>query len=296
MKVNIKDLKKNPNNPRNIRGEKKEELICSLLTFPEMLEYRDIVVDEDNVILGGNQRFQALLEILKMSENTIKTHLRKCDQGEEWAEEKLRFWMEWKQNPTVSIEVVSLTDEERKEFIIKDNADFGEWNNEKLNMFYEDIMNLPTMIINEDKVVFSENVKNEPKTNLTEEREQKHEELVSHEEKDAKMSEIESFGSSDRDMINEVSSSDEFPEKVSEGGSVIDETIHKEIGSIGNNEPNIAQHIEDDFVDYAIINGEKIPVTRNEFDSFMDRLSKYREEYGSSIGFINFLKNGIRKY
>lgn len=296
MKVNIKDLKKNPNNPRNIMGDKKEELICSLLTFPEMLEYRDIVVDEDNVILGGNQRFQALLEILKMSENTINTHLRKCDQGDEWAEEKLRFWLEWKQNPTVSIEVVSLTDEERKEFIIKDNADFGEWNNEKLNMFYEDIMNLPTMIINEDKVVFSENVKNEPKTNLTEERESKHEELVSHEEKDAKMSEIESFGSSERDRINEVSSSDEFPEKVSEGGSVIDETIQKEIGSIGNNEPNIAQHIEDDFVDYAIINGEKIPVTRNEFDSFMDRLSKYREEYGSSIGFINFLKNGIRKY
>lgn len=312
MKININELKLNPHNPRDIESKKKEELICSILTFPEMLEYRDIVVDNEYVILGGNQRVSALRAILNMGDNTILSHLKKCNQGDEWAEKKFEFWKKWKQKPEVWVEVASFTEEERKEFIVKDNADFGEWNNEKLNMYYEDIIDLPTMIINEEKVVVGEPTNED--IGLFSGGQEQTEEQYNDEEKT--MAEIED---AELDAVPEISSTTEIPssepsantdlsdvvearhedsgridEKKEKMDEVMDETLKEEMRSIGNNEPNVAKHISDEFVDYIIINKEKIPVTQKEFDSFMDRLEKYLEKYGSPIGFITFLRNGIR--
>ena len=57
--VNIKEVKNNPNNPRLIKDDKFKKLVQSIKNFPEMLNIRPIVVNEDMVILGGNMRYKA---------------------------------------------------------------------------------------------------------------------------------------------------------------------------------------------------------------------------------------------
>lgn len=54
-KLKLKDIKPNPDNPRVIRDWQFEKLKKSIQDFPQMLEIRPIVVDENNIILGGNQ-------------------------------------------------------------------------------------------------------------------------------------------------------------------------------------------------------------------------------------------------
>lgn len=95
VKVNIKDIKLNPNNPRVVKDIKFKKLVKSIQDFPEMLELRPIVVDEDNVILGGNMRYRALQEA------GIKE--------------------------VYIIKALGLTEEKKKEFVIKDNVSYGEW-------------------------------------------------------------------------------------------------------------------------------------------------------------------------
>ena len=98
--VDIKSVKPNPSNPRHIKDHKFTQLVKSIRHFPEMLQLRPIVVDADNIVLGGNMRLKACIEAgLK----------------------------------EVPIIVASeLTDEQQKEFIIKDNVGFGEWDWEQL--------------------------------------------------------------------------------------------------------------------------------------------------------------------
>jgi len=91
----LSEINPNPNNPRVIKDDKFKKLVESLKTFPKMLEKRPIVVDENMVILGGNMRFRAAKEA-GYKEVWI-------DVAEDW------------------------TDEEKREFIIKDNASGGEW-------------------------------------------------------------------------------------------------------------------------------------------------------------------------
>jgi hypothetical protein len=93
--INISELTVNPNNPRIIKDEKFEKLVQSIKEFPDMLKYRPIVVDENNVILGGNMRFKA------------------CKAA------KL------KQVPIMKAN--ELTEAQKREFIIKDNVSGGEW-------------------------------------------------------------------------------------------------------------------------------------------------------------------------
>jgi len=93
--VNISELTVNPNNPRVIKDEKFEKLVQSIKDFPDMLKLRPIVVDENNVILGGNMRFKA------------------CKAA------KL------KQVPVMKAS--ELTEAQKREFIIKDNVSGGEW-------------------------------------------------------------------------------------------------------------------------------------------------------------------------
>ena len=105
--MNIKNIKPNPSNPRLIKDDKFNKLVESIRTFPEMMEKRPIVcvTDVDGKIfpLGGNMRFKALQELKykEIPDNWIQM-------ADEW------------------------TEEQRREFVIKDNVGFGEWNWEDL--------------------------------------------------------------------------------------------------------------------------------------------------------------------
>jgi ParB-like chromosome segregation protein Spo0J len=92
--MKIKDIIPNPNNPRIIKDDKFAKLVQSIKEFPEMLELRPIVIDEDNMVLGGNMRLKACIEAGLTD---------------------------------VPVKVATLTEEQKKEFIIKDNVGFGEW-------------------------------------------------------------------------------------------------------------------------------------------------------------------------
>src|SRR5574344_1855089 len=100
--MKITDLKLNPNNPRIIKDDKFKKLVTSLSEFPEMMEKRPMVcvTDADGKLypLGGNMRLRALKE-LKYKEIPDSWIML----ADEWSEEK------------------------RKEFTIKDNVGFGEW-------------------------------------------------------------------------------------------------------------------------------------------------------------------------
>ena len=94
-KVKINSITENPDNPRTIKGEKFNKLVKSIKDFPEMLKIRPIVVNDDNVILGGNMRYKASIRA-----GLSEVHIIKAS---------------------------GLTDEQQKEFIAKDNVGFGEW-------------------------------------------------------------------------------------------------------------------------------------------------------------------------
>ena len=93
--IPLSDLVFNEDNPRTISEEKFESLKRSLNAFPEMLNARPIVVDENNVILGGNMRARAMAAI-----GLTKAEVHRV---EGW------------------------TDEQKAEFMIKDNVGFGDW-------------------------------------------------------------------------------------------------------------------------------------------------------------------------
>lgn len=96
FRIEIGKLKPNPKNPRIIRNHKYLELLESIRSLPEMLKVRPICVDNDMVILGGNQRHKACLEL-------GLTHVY-----------------------ALNLDKI-FTKEQQKEFIIKDNVSFGEW-------------------------------------------------------------------------------------------------------------------------------------------------------------------------
>lgn len=100
QKIDINLIKLNPNNPRIIKDEKFKKLVKSIKDFPEMLNIRPLVLNKDNVILGWNMRFRALKEA----------------------------WI--KEIPVIIAE--NFTEEQEKEFIIKDNVWFWEWDFEML--------------------------------------------------------------------------------------------------------------------------------------------------------------------
>ncbi len=93
--VKISQVKPNPRNPRIIKDDKFKKLVKSIQDFPEMLELRPIVVNEDMVVLGGNMRLKACIEAGLKEVPVIKAS--------------------------------DLTQDQQKEFIIKDNVGFGEW-------------------------------------------------------------------------------------------------------------------------------------------------------------------------
>jgi hypothetical protein len=94
-KVKIGEVKPNPNNPRLIKDDKFRKLVKSINEFPEMLQLRPIVVNEDMVTLGGNMRLKACKEAGLKEVYIIKAS--------------------------------NLSEAQQSEFIIKDNVGFGEW-------------------------------------------------------------------------------------------------------------------------------------------------------------------------
>jgi len=96
--MKLKDIKPNPNNPRVLRDDKFQKLKQSITEFPKMLSLRPMVIDENNVVLGGNMRLRALQE------------LGFNDIDEAWVKRSS-----------------DLTEEEKKRFIIADNVAFGSW-------------------------------------------------------------------------------------------------------------------------------------------------------------------------
>ena len=93
--IKISKIKRNPNNPRILKDDKFAKLTQSIKDFPQMLEIRPVVVNDDMIVLGGNMRLKACKEAGLKEVPVIK--------------------------------VSDLTEEQQREFIIKDNVGFGEW-------------------------------------------------------------------------------------------------------------------------------------------------------------------------
>ena len=107
QKIKLSKIKKNPNNPRLIKDDKFHKLVKSIKEFPEMLDIRPIVVNKDMIVLGGNMRLKACQEA-GLKEVPI-------------------------------IQADTLTAEQQREFIIKDNSNFGDWDWDMLANEWDDI-------------------------------------------------------------------------------------------------------------------------------------------------------------
>jgi ParB-like chromosome segregation protein Spo0J len=134
--VKTKDIIPNENNPRILKDDKFKKLVQSIKDFPEMLEIRPIVVNNEMMILGGNMRLKAIQEI------------------------------GLKEVPIIKAE--NLTEQQQREFLIKDNVGFGEWdwdalandwNPEELNEWGLDV---PLMLDSVEPDDLTEESKNNP--------------------------------------------------------------------------------------------------------------------------------------
>ena len=134
--VKTTDIHANENNPRILKDDKFKKLVQSIKEFPEMLEIRPIVVNNEMMVLGGNMRLKAIQEI------------------------------GLKEIPIIKAE--NLTEEQEREFLIKDNVGFGEWdwdalandwNPEELNQWGLDV---PLMLDEVEPDDLTEDAKNNP--------------------------------------------------------------------------------------------------------------------------------------
>lgn len=135
--VKLSQVQENKSNPRTITNVKFQKLVNSVLALPKMLELRPIVVDNMMVSLGGNMRLRALTAISDLSEDELKSRLysindvKKKTEGEQQA--LLTHWLRWRDSPTaIIIKASELSDAEQREFIIKDNIGYGEWDTDSL--------------------------------------------------------------------------------------------------------------------------------------------------------------------
>ena len=125
MKKDIKELIINPINPRKIVVGQKRRLQQSIMLFPKMLYYRDIIVNKDNVVLAG-------MVILQENEKWL-------GMTEKQRDAVIDYWKEWIENPIIDVTVADLSEDEEKELIIKDNNEFGEFDYTKLQQIYDEI-------------------------------------------------------------------------------------------------------------------------------------------------------------
>ncbi|MBR5271769.1 MAG: hypothetical protein IKU25_00390 [Clostridia bacterium] len=135
--VKLSQVKVNNENPRSITTEKFAKLVNSILVFPKMLNIRPVVVDNKMTALGGNMRLQALKAIAKMNKEDVNKRLLALNDflKKSGGEKKkiVDYWTEWLSNPTIEIiNAKDLTEDERKQFVIKDNVSFGTWDYDAL--------------------------------------------------------------------------------------------------------------------------------------------------------------------
>jgi DNA modification methylase len=125
----INEIKPNPNNPRLIKDHKFKQLVKSIQDFPQMLELRPIVIDENNMVLGGNMRLKACIEAGLTDVPVIHAN--------------------------------NLSEEKKKEFIVKDNVGYGEWdwddlaNNWDIDLLTEWGLDIPDLNI-DDTIIAAE--------------------------------------------------------------------------------------------------------------------------------------------
>ena len=131
-RVKISQLQVNEQNPRTCTDKQFDKLVRSVITFPKMLEVRPIVVGEGGVALGGNMRLRALQAIATMTDVEIMSNIEQSakykDRTQCERDALLRYWQKWQHDPMVSVvRTDNMTEDERREFIIKDNVGFGAW-------------------------------------------------------------------------------------------------------------------------------------------------------------------------
>tara|TARA_R110002020_G_scaffold2721_3_gene12787 strand:- start:1836 stop:2393 length:558 start_codon:yes stop_codon:yes gene_type:complete len=107
MRLKINELKPNESNPRIIKEAKFKKLVKSIKDFPQMLELRPIIIDENMTILGGNMRYKACVHA-GLKEVPVKI-------------------------------AKGLTEDQKQEFIVKDNVGFGEWDWNSLGNEWDNI-------------------------------------------------------------------------------------------------------------------------------------------------------------
>jgi len=135
--VPLSDIKANQQNPRIISESKLKKLINSLLVFPKMMSLRPITVDGDMFVLGGNMRQTALGRIAQMKPKELKEHLATLQEYQSMTDDEqqdaVKFWTKFLRKPQVEAQVADgLTDDERQQFIIKDNVSYGDWDYDEL--------------------------------------------------------------------------------------------------------------------------------------------------------------------
>ncbi len=144
--INVSELQQNPINPRKIKAANLKKLQQSIMLFPKMLnEAKLIVVDEGLVVLEGNQRVKVLQEeILAKEPFAWKVVLQDNDRYQAMSENEreavIGFWEKWKENPVVIVDrQEGLTDEQKKEVIIKGNKEFGEFDYSKAEILFDEV-------------------------------------------------------------------------------------------------------------------------------------------------------------
>lgn len=140
-RIKLTQVIENKANPRVISDASLDKLVKSLLVFPQMLELRPVVVDDRMTVLGGNMRLRALNKIAAMSTEDIRNVLMSDTRlQDEQLDATDRYWQEWQEEPTATIcRADSLTDAQKREFVIKDNVGYGDWNMDALQTSWNDL-------------------------------------------------------------------------------------------------------------------------------------------------------------
>ncbi|MDR4892296.1 MULTISPECIES: hypothetical protein [unclassified Chryseobacterium] len=129
-KVKISEVKVNPNNPRLIKDDKFKKLVKSIILFPQMMSHRPIVVDENFMALGGNMRDKSCVEISNLGREYAESVLKENGYKNTQKDECLNYlrplfegyfpegWVKQESN---------FTEDQKNEFVIKDNVSGGDW-------------------------------------------------------------------------------------------------------------------------------------------------------------------------
>ena len=134
-KLKVSKVSMNKDNPRVFTKANINDIIRSLLTFPEMLHGIRAIAIKDNIVLGGNLRLKGLKSILDLSIEEIATII--ADNSKDKSENRISYlvdyWTEFKTNKEMNFIIAdNLTDQQAKEFLIRDNVSTGSWDMDML--------------------------------------------------------------------------------------------------------------------------------------------------------------------